>query len=271
MEKNSKELLVIMPAYNEEGSIGQFLEQLEENHVTDIADILVINDGSSDDTSHIVNAYGHEIITHIYNMGYTAALLSGYKFAVRRRYKYVIQIDSDGQHDVCNIFTLYDMLKDSEGRPDGPDIIIGSRFLEGGKSFPISRLKRLTINFFRWLTRVTTGETVSDPTSGLQGLNSRALLYYATYSHFDDKYPDTNMIIQMMLLGYKISEIPAVMHPREAGTSMHSGLIKQGIYMAHMFFSICAVLIRTLVLKVETRSGPDKRAGKVYYEISKRD
>ena len=266
MEKQRKDLLIIMPAYNEEACIGRFLEQMEAPEIAGLADILVINDGSSDDTDRIVREHGHETITHVYNMGYGAALLSGYKYAVRRRYRYVIQIDSDGQHDPCNILPLYKRLRGSDKDGEGPDIVLGSRFLEGGKSFPISRLKKVTIAAFRKLIRLTTGKTITDPTTGLQGLNSRALLYYSGYSRFDDKYPDTNMLIQMLLLGYQVEEIPAVMHPREAGTSMYSGL-KPAIYMAHMLFSICAVLIRSLVLKAETCSIPGKQAGLVHYEM----
>ena len=265
MEMRTKNLLIIVPAYNEEACIGRFLEQLETPEIAGMADILVINDGSSDDTARIVREHGHETITHVYNMGYGAALLSGYKYAVRRNYKYVIQIDSDGQHDPCNILRLYERLRDSDKNGKGPDIVLGSRFLEGGKSFPISRLKKVTIAAFRGLIRLTTGKTITDPTTGLQGLGSRALLYYSAYSRFDDKYPDTNMLIQMLLLGYQVEEIPAVMHPREAGTSMYSGL-KPVVYMAHMLFSICAVLFRCLVLKAETRSVPEKRTGRVCYE-----
>lgn len=252
MEDRRKDLLIIMPAYNEAACIGGFLERLEAPEIAGIADILVIDDGSADDTGRIVRERGHELITHVYNMGYGAALLSGYKYAVRRRYQYVIQIDSDGQHDPCNILPLYERLRASDKDGEGPDIVLGSRFLEGGKSFPISRLKKAAITVFRKLIRLTTGKTITDPTTGLQGLGSRALLYYSAYSHFDDKYPDTNMLIQMLLLGYRVEEIPAVMHAREAGTSMHSGL-KPAIYMVHMFFSICAVLLQGLALRAEAR------------------
>lgn len=265
MEKRKKDLLIIMPAYNEEACIGRFLEQLEIPEITSIADILVINDGSSDDTSRIVREHGYEVITHVYNMGYGAALLSGYKYALRRRYRCVIQIDADGQHDPCNILSLYERLQCTDKDGEGPDIVLGSRFLEGGKSFPISRLKKVTITAFRKLIRLFTGKIITDPTTGLQGLGNRALLYYSAYAHFDDKYPDANMLLQMLLLGYHVEEVPAVMHPREAGTSMHSGL-KPAIYMAHMLFSICAVLLRSLTLKVKPRPDPGERAGRVYYE-----
>lgn len=269
MEKRTHDLLIIMPAYNEEGSIGKFLDLIEVPEITDIADILVINDGSSDGTGRIVRARGHAIINHIYNMGYGAALLSGYRYAVRRRYKYVVQLDSDGQHDPCNILSLYERLRGSGGDGEGPDIVLGSRFLEGGKSFPMSWLKKVTISAFRKLIRLITGKTITDPTTGLQGLSIRALLYYSAYSHFDDKYPDTNMLLQMILLGYQVEEIPAVMHPRETGVGMHTGL-KPAVYMAHMFFSICAVLLRFFMLKPETRSLPGKRVGRLYYEMEDR-
>ena len=246
MKKRRKDLLIIMPAYNEEASIGRFLEQLETSEITGIADILVIDDGSSDDTGRIVRQRGHEIITHVYHMGYGAALLSGYKYAVRRGYRYVIQIDADGQHDVCNILPIYERLRDPDRDGEGPDIVLGSRFLKGSRSFPISGMKKAAIAVFRGLIRFAAGKTVTDPTSGLQGLNSRVLLYYSECSRFDDKYPDANMLLQMLLLGYQVEEVPAVMHPRETGSSMHSGLIRQCLYMAHMFFSICATLLQLL-------------------------
>ena len=94
-----------------------------------------------------------------------------------------------------------------------------------------------------------TGRSINDPTTGLLVLCRRTVLYYSKYNHFDDKYPDANMIMQMLLLGFRIDEIPAVMHARTEGVSMHSG-IKPVIYMFRMFFSILAVLCRIKVLKI---------------------
>ena len=253
MKKRTKDLLIIVPAYHEEGNIGRLLDQLEVPEIADMADILVIDDGSGDNTGSIVREHGHGLISLVYQMGYGAALLSGYHYAVRRQYQYVIQMDADGQHDVCNVFTIYERLLRVDEEGNGPDIVLGSRFLEGGKSFRISWLKKMTIGAFRGLIRLTTGQKITDPTTGLQGLNLRTLQYYSQYAHFDDKYPDTNMVIQMILLGYRIEEVPAVMHERETGTSMHHGLFRAGLYIAHMCFSICAVLLRVLVLKTSRK------------------
>lgn len=251
----TKDLLIIIPAYNEEDCLGSFLEQLEAPEITGVADILVIDDGSSDGTDMIIRSKNIPSVRHVYNIGYGAALMTGYKYAIRHHYQYVIQIDADGQHDPCNILALYRKLQEQDENGHSPDIVLGSRFLEGGKSFPISRMKKLAIRAFRKLIHMTVGTTITDPTTGLQGLSRRTVLYYSIYSHFDLRFPDANMLIQTMLLGYRVEEIPAVMHPRASGTSMHHGLGPM-IYMAHMFFSICAIWLRVHVMKKETLQGP---------------
>ena len=238
--KENKELLIMLPAFNEEGSIGTFLDKLNTENLSDVADILVINDGSTDDTSNIAKSKGARVITHIYNLGYGCALQTGYKFAVRYGYDYVIQIDSDGQHDSCNIKAIYKELKNTD---NPPDIVIGSRFFQNSKSFPISWAKRVTIGFFRYVIRKSTKQIVLDPTSGLQGLNKRAFLYYSYYNNFDHEYPDANMIIQTLLNDYIIKEVPAVMHLRETGTSMHSGL-KPIMYVMKMMLETLIVIAR---------------------------
>ena len=101
-----------------------------------------------------------------------------------------------------------------------------------------------------------TGSKITDPTTGLQGLDREAALYYSRYNHFDDKYPDANMIVQMKLLGFQIKEVPAVMHARTEGVSMHSGL-KPVIYMIRMMFSIVSVWIRIKILKIDAGAGDE--------------
>mgnify|MGYP004465737743 FL=1 len=249
-----KEVLVIIPAYNEAANIGKVLDQLEKPEISDIADILVMNDASVDSTNWLVKARGHAVVTHVFNLGYGSGIQLGYKYAVRRGYKYVIQMDADGQHDVCNIPLIYNRLrqKDEDGRY--PDIVLGSRFMEGSGDYKVSFAKRLAFKLFRFMMKVASGREFADPTTGLQGLSRKAVLYYSQYNHFDDKYPDTNMIMQMVLLKFKVVEMPAVMHLRTSGVSMHSGL-KPIWYMLRMFFSVLAVIFRCKVLKVDENIG----------------
>lgn len=253
-KKRQKELLIIMPAYNEEKNIRNVMEKLNIPEIKEIADVLVMNDGSSDATNWIVKEYHHTLVTHVFNLGYGSAIQLGYKYAIRRKYKYVIQMDSDGQHDVCNIPALYEKLKQKGEDGRYPDIVLGSRFMEGSSGYRVSSLKGFAFWYFKLLIRLITGRRITDPTTGLQGLSRRAVLYYSKYNHFDDKYPDANMIIQMILLCFKVEEIPSVMHLRNEGKSMHSGL-KPAVYMIRMTLSILAVTFRIKVLKKDAGIG----------------
>lgn len=166
----------------------------------------------------------------------------------------MIQMDADGQHDVCNIPVIYDRLRTKDADDRYPDIVLGARFMEESGNFEVSAAKRLAFRLFRFMIQIAAGRKIADPTTGLQGLSRKAVLYYSKYNHFDDKYPDTNMIMQMILLKFKVVEIPAVMHMRKSGKSMHSGL-KPIWYMFRMFFSVLAVIFRCKVLKIDNDAG----------------
>ncbi len=245
---NRKELLIIIPAYNEEPTIGSLLRQLEQPEIKNIADVLVMNDHSTDRTNMLVKLNNHELVSHVYNLGYGGGLRLGYKFAVRRGYKYVIQMDADAQHDVCNIPTIYGHLKTPDENGNLPDIVLGSRLVAGSSFYPLSFAKKLAFALFRGMIRLRTGRKIMDPTTGLQGLSRKAFLFYSQFGMFDDCCPDANMIMQMLLLGFNIREVPAVMHPRKTGSSMHSGF-EPVFYMVKMFFSVLAVMFRIDVLK----------------------
>lgn len=237
-------VLIIIPAFNEEENMTALFDKLSSEKIRSFADILVVNDASADQTGFIAKAYDVTLVTHVFNLGYGAALQVGYKYAVRRGYEYVIQLDADGQHDISNITHIYKTLKTSDVEGRTPDIVIGSRFVEGSKGFKISGLKKFSINLFCWLIKLTTGKKITDPTSGLQGLNRKAFTYYSKFGNFDNSYPDANMIIQMLLLGYQVEETSSVMHERKAGVSMHTGLLKQLTYMMIMPLSILSVVSR---------------------------
>lgn len=256
-DKKRKDLLIIIPAYNEEKNISKLLDKLEKPEISDIADVLLINDASSDSTNFIAKKRKIILVTHVFNLGYGSALQLGYKYAIRRGYKYVIQMDADGQHDICNIPRIYQALQTADDKGEYPDIVLGCRFMEGSTQFHVSWAKKIAMSMFRMLIHVATGRKIADPTTGLQGLSRRAVFFYSKYNHFDDKYPDANMIMQMLLLGFRMQEVPAVMNTRTEGVSMHSGL-KPVLYMFRMMFSIAAVWIRVKVLKIDAGAIDDK-------------
>lgn len=238
-----KDTLLIIPAYNEEKNIKEVLENIKKSGALDFADIMVVNDGSKDKTKEVVESSGVKVISQIYNLGYGAALQISYKYAIEHGYEYVIQMDADGQHDVCNIEIIHNCMKCKDENKI-PDIVIGSRFLEESKYYHMSGIRLLAVKMFRTIIKIVTHQKITDPTSGLQGLNKRAFSYYAGYGNFDIKYPDINMIIQMLLLGFKIKEVPAIMHARFQGESMHSGIIKPLKYMCIMMLSVLVAILR---------------------------
>ena len=247
-ERPRKELLIILPVKNEEKNIGKVLEQLCRTDIIKTADILCINDASTDASGEIIDQYPCAQIRNVFGLGYGSALQLGYKYAVRKKYQYVIQMDADGQHDVCNIPIIYSKLRAADTNGECSDIVLASRFMEGSSPFYVSAVKKFAFWLFRTMIYAVTGRRIADPTTGLQGLSKRAFTCYAQYNKFDYQYPDANMVMQMLLLNYRLTEVPAVMHVRTDGKSMHSGL-EPISYMLRMFLSVLAVVFRIKVLK----------------------
>ncbi len=254
LPKPKHDLLIIIPAYNEEQNIGKLLDTLEQPPYSEIADVLVINDASQDRTNAVVKRRHEPLVTHVFNLGYGSALQLGFKYAVRRNYRYVIQMDADGQHDPSNVVPIYEALQKPMDGERCPDIVLGSRYLPESPEYTTGGIRMFAIRLFRGLIKNITGRRIMDPTSGLQGLSRRAFLYYSQYGHFDDQYPDANMLTQMMLLKFRVTEVPALMHQRSSGTSMHSGL-KPIMYMMRMSLEIFSVWIRFQVLKIDKGIG----------------
>lgn len=240
-----RKTLILIPAFNEEGSIGRVIRNIKKECGN--VDILVINDGSRDNTVEVAEKAGAIVVSHIYNMGYGVSLQTGYKYAVDHNYEFIIQMDADGQHDVCNIGTIFNKLT----RGKHPyDIVIGSRFIgERKSSMKVGFAKKVAIGFFNMAIRLVTKKQFTDPTSGLQGLSRRAFTAYSLYDNFDTNYPDANIITKMLLNGYWMREVPAVMHERKTGVSMHSGLRKNIEYMFTVSLNIVVVVMQFYLIK----------------------
>lgn len=253
-----KKVLVIMPAFNESAGLPSLIESIAESPVSDVADLLIINDGSTDNTGGIAWSMGAQVLTNVYNMGYGASLQVGYKYAVRHGYRYVLQMDADAQHDIRNLEIMLSVMLADNTPP--VDILIGSRFLDGSQSFPISRAKMIVIRIFRSVIKSTTGKVITDPTSGLQALSFRAFEYYSRYNNFHREYPDMNMIIQMLLNDFVIEEFPAIMHPRVAGKSMHANLAPI-LYMLKMSLGTLIVIVREKLARWNRRRKQSRQSG----------
>ena len=241
------ELLIVIPAHNEEKNLPQVIDNMRNAGVFDYADCLVVDDASQDGTYDLIKSSGVMCISFIYNLGYGNALQAGYRFATERNYQYIIQMDADGQHDVCNIPAIYEALRSEEA----PDVVLGSRFIKGSAEYKPGILKTVGFKYFEFVNQVMGGGHIKDVTTGLQGLSRAAFSYYACFDNFDSKFPDANMILQMKLLGFRVVQIPAVMHMRTEGVGMHSGLIKPAKYMIRSSIALLTVWLRIRVLKIK--------------------
>ena len=225
---------IIIPALNEEKSIGPLIERIKS--YAD-AEIVVIDDGSHDCTAQIAAEAGALIIRHPFNMGYGVALQTGYKCAANEGCDYILQMDGDGQHNPKFIQDFFQTMESEEC-----DVIIGSRFL-GDNKYKAGVLKSAGIMLFRFITRIATGAKITDPTSGYQCLSRKVFTVFTTDS-FPNDYPDANIIVMLHRLGFKIKEITVTMSENSEGRSMHKGIVTVLYYIFKMFLSIFISLLR---------------------------
>lgn len=224
---------IIIPAFNEEGRIGATIPGIRKS--TD-ADIIVVSDGSADNTVNEARAAGAQVIELPFNLGYGAALQTGFKYALKKKYEFAVQMDADGQHDPLSIGALIEPIRKSE-----VDIVIGSRFLSE-ESYRAPFVRRMGMYFFGFITSVLTGRKITDPTSGFQALNKKVMGFYASRAYPVD-YPDADVLIMLHRKGFRFKEVPVVMH-NAAKPSMHGGIINPLYYIFKMVLSILVTLMR---------------------------
>ena len=234
--KDSK-ILLIIPAYNEEENIGKVLKELKED--VPFADIVVINDCSTDDTKKIVEKNKIKCIDGIFNLKYAGAVQTGLKYAYQNDYDYVIQFDADGQHIAKEAIKLLEEAKKGE-----VDIVIGSRYLID-TGYPCPLFRKIGTKMFSALVSFFCKTKIADPLSGFQCLNKRVIKRYSKMGGYPE-YPDANLVIEMLMSGFKIKEVPVKMRLREVGESMHGGIIKPIKYMVNMFYTIIFIVIQNI-------------------------
>ena len=156
-------IFAILPAKNEGTRIEPVLVSLQ---MQGIKNIIVVNDGSDDNTKEVVNKYhGIIVLDHIINLGPGAATLTGIKYAMKNGAKYVVTLDSDNQHNPENIMSLVEHLEENS-----LDLVIGSRFLQYN-DIPFIRL---IYNFFgNFISFLITGVYLSDSQSGMKAMSQK--------------------------------------------------------------------------------------------------
>ena len=215
--------LLVSPAYNEEGSLASTIESLKASSFD--GDYLVINDGSKDRTAEICRENEYPFLDLPVNLGLAGAFQAGMKYAYRHHYDCAIQFDADGQHLPEYIPLLEKAVQEN-------DIAIGSRFVSKKKP---SSMRMLGSNLIEVAIKLTTGETIKDPTSGMRAFNGRMIEQMAKGLNFGPE-PDTVSYL-IKRADAKVVEVPVEMAERTAGES-YLNLGNSAKYMLRMTVSI---------------------------------
>lgn len=230
-----KKVILIIPAYNEQGSIKNTVNKIEEfKHNNDLVfqlDYIVINDGSTDNTAKILDKHAINHIDLIQNLGIGGGVQTGYIYALRQGYDVALQFDGDGQHDIASIESLVvPVLKDEA------DFVIGSRFIDKSiENFQSTYMRRLGINLISLAIKLVTGKKIHDTTSGYRAGNKKVIAYFA--SRYPVAYPEPESIVRLLKKGLRVKEMPANMFERLEGVSSIRAF-KSVTYMIDVLISI---------------------------------
>lgn len=220
-------VLAIIPAYNEEGSLQNTIEELKA--VAPEVDFIVINDGSTDSTGGICRANGYPVLDLPVNGGLTVGFQTGMKYAARKGYSYAIQFDADGQHMPRYIDAMRKKMDETDA-----DIVIGSRFVQFKKEHSARMFGSRIITF---IVKMTTGKRVSDPTSGMRMFNRRMIELFAKDMSLN---PEPETIAHLIRKGVMVEEVQVSMRNRTAGES-YLNLTRSAAYMIRVCTSILFV------------------------------
>jgi len=208
--------IIIIPAYNEAAVIASVLQYVRK--VAANFDVVVVNDGSTDDTARIVRTLAVPLLSLPCNLGYARALQTGLRYAVQKGYETIVCMDADGQHDANDAHTLI-----AELHASNADLVIGSRFVppNAHATYHVPLGRRIGVFFFSLATQCFSHQRIYDTTSGFKAMRAdtaRALLQ----ARFVDFHAE--VLVYLSLLGYRIREVPVNVRERVTGASMYSWL-----------------------------------------------
>lgn len=207
--------IAIVPARNEEGAIAGVVAGIRS--FDPLLDVVVVDDGSTDRTAALAAAEGAAVVRLPYNLGIGGAVQTGFKYALEHGYDVAVRLDGDGQHDPQQIPRLLAPLERGDA-----DLVVGSRFADGGGDYRPPFARRAGIRWFAQLVSLLTRQKLTDTTSGFQAVNARAIrLFAADYPH---DYPEVEAAVMVVRHKLRLLEVPASMRGRETGASSITAL-----------------------------------------------
>jgi glycosyltransferase involved in cell wall biosynthesis len=202
--------LIVVPALNERATVGHVVELLRAHG----HDVLVVDDGSSDDTAVIAQRAGARVLRLPINLGVGGALRLAFRETVRLGYGVAVQCDADGQHDPGQVETLLTALHAGD-----LDLVIGSRFAGDTRGYRVAAHRRLAMRVLAWVASSAARTTITDPSSGFRAIGPRLLPVFAR-SYPADYLGDTvEALVDAGRAGFRVGEIPVTMSERRAGVA----------------------------------------------------
>ena len=205
----SRRALVIVPAFNEAEAIGWVVRDLRRH--APWADVLVVNDGSADETSEAARAAGAKTLDLPVNLGIGGAVQTGYRYAWEHGYDIAFQFDGDGQHRAKRLADLAAPLVTAEA-----DLVVGSRFLRP-RGMTATGMRLVGIRVLAAAVSKVMGQRITDPTSGFRAAGRRAIELFA--QEYPQDYPEPESLVLVHRQGLRVREVPAAMRRRRGGVS----------------------------------------------------
>jgi len=235
--------VAIVPAFNEQDAVGRVIEEIRAYDAG--FEIVVVDDGSIDNTAEVARAHRAHVVRLPFNLGIGGAVQTGFRFAYENGFELAVRLDGDGQHDASQLdLVLAPVL---EGRVD---IAVGSRYLERGNGYRSSATRRLGIRILARTVSLLTGQRITDPTSGFQALDRKAItLFAADYPH---DYPEVEALVLLLRHRLRLCEVPVSMRPRATGQSSIR-TFSSVYYMVKVLLALFVGSFRRRVVPLEDR------------------
>lgn len=228
--------LIIIPAFNEEKSILNVYNSITNYNKKNKTnyDVIVINDGSTDNTEKILKENNIPHVNLIKNIKIGGSVQTGYKYAKEKGYDIAIQFDGDGQHDINYVKDIIDPISSKKA-----NMVIGSRFIDkNSSSFKSSKSRRIGISIISFVIKLITGKKIYDTTSGFRAIDKQLIEYFS--NKYPAEYPEPVSTTEILKKGYEISEVPVSMNERKSGISSIRAW-KNVYYMINVVLSIIIV------------------------------
>ena len=236
--------IAIVPALNEETAIAQVINEIRAYDAE--LEIVVIDDGSPDRTAQVARAAGAHVLRLPFNLGIGGAVQTGFRYAYENGFELAVRVDGDGQHDPAQLSAVVDPVVRGDA-----DIVVGSRYLgRGGEGYRSTAPRRIGIRILAGVVSLLTRQRITDPTSGFQALNRKAITLFAVdYPH---DYPEVEALVLLQRHRLRLSEVPIAMRQRAGGRSSIRTL-HTAYYMVKVLLALFVGSFRRNVVPLEDR------------------